>query len=101
MARIAVPKEITEGENRVALVPSMVPVLTKDKHDVLVQRGAGKQASFVDEQYAGAGAQLVDNAVDLYPQAEVILKVRPPLCQVADGKVEAELFREGSVYVGF
>jgi NAD(P) transhydrogenase subunit alpha len=101
MARIAVPKEITEGENRVALVPSMVPVLTKDQHEVLVQRGAGQRASFVDDEYAGAGAQLVDNAADLYARAEIILKVRPPLCQAADGRVEAELFREGSVYIGF
>jgi NAD(P) transhydrogenase subunit alpha len=101
MARIAIPKEISGGENRVALVPSMVPILTKDKHEVLVERGAGEAATFTNDQYVSAGAQLVDSAADLYAQADVILKVRPPLCQAADGKTEAELFREGSIYIGF
>jgi NAD(P) transhydrogenase subunit alpha len=101
MPRIVVPKEISENEKRVALVPSMVPILTKDKHEVLVQRGAGEAATFTNDQYVSAGAQLVDSAADLYGKADVILKVRPPLCQAADGKTEAELFREGSIYIGF
>jgi NAD(P) transhydrogenase subunit alpha len=101
MPRIVVPKEISENEKRVALVPSMVPILTKDKHEVLVERGAGEAATFTNDQYVSAGAQLVDSAEDLYAQADVILKVRPPLCQVVDGKTEAELFREGSIYIGF
>jgi NAD(P) transhydrogenase subunit alpha len=101
MATIAIPKEISGGENRVALVPSMVPILTKDQHEVLVQRGAGEAATFTNDQYVSAGARLVDSATDLYAQADVILKVRPPLCQAADGKTEAELFREGSIYIGF
>jgi NAD(P) transhydrogenase subunit alpha len=101
MPKIAVPKEITENEKRVALVPSMIPILMKDKHEVLVQRGAGQAATFTNDQYVSVGAQLVDNAANLYAQADVILKVRPPMCQVADGKPEAELFREGSIYIGF
>jgi NAD(P) transhydrogenase subunit alpha len=101
MPKIVVPKEIAESEKRVALVPSMVSILTKDKHEVLVQRGVGEAANFTNDQYVNAGARLVDGAAELYAQADLILKVRPPLCQAADGKTEAELFREGSIYIGF
>jgi NAD(P) transhydrogenase subunit alpha len=101
MARIGIPKEILEGETRVAVVPSMVPALVRDKHELLLERGAGKAASFTDEQYERAGARIVENAAELYTQAEVILKVRPPLCKSADGREEAEIFSEGSTYVGF
>ena len=101
MARIVVPKEITENETRVALVPSLVPLLTKDKHEVLVQKGAGVGASFTDDQYVQVGARIINNPAELYRQADVVLKVRPPLCQASDGRQEAELFPEGSIYIGF
>src|SRR5580765_4110795 len=74
--RIGVPKETAAGEQRVALVPEIVQKLTAGGHEVLVERGAGASASFVDSAYADAGASLVgrDEALG----AEVVVKVAPP-----------------------
>ncbi len=99
--KIGIPKEIVNGETRVALVPSMVSVLTKMDHEVLIERGAGEGASFSDQAYQEAGAQIVGSAKELYDQAEVILKVQPP-AEHPELKVnEAELIKEGGVYLGF
>ena len=100
MAIIGIPKELAPGETRVALVPSLVSSLTRDKHQVLVEKGAGAGARFADAEYVKAGATIVDDASTLYGKAEIILKVQPPRAQV-NGKPEAELLREGSTYIGF
>jgi NAD(P) transhydrogenase subunit alpha len=79
--RIGVPKETTDGERRVALVPEVVTKLTRGGGDdasppvVLVQRGAGSGALIPDEAYAEAGAELVDEAPF---DADVVVKVAAP-----------------------
>ena len=88
--KIGVPKEIQNGESRVALVPQLVSSLKKEQHDVLVERGAGVSASFSDEDYQEAGATIVEKAAALYRIADIVLKVRPPLPQ------EARVFRCGN-----
>jgi NAD(P) transhydrogenase subunit alpha len=93
--KIGIPKEIRQGETRVASIPSMVSTLTRDKHEVLVERDAGSCAFFSDVQYTQAGATITGDARSLFQQADVILKVQPPQSH------EAELFREGSTYIGF
>ena len=40
--KIGVPKEITEGERRVALVPDVVKALTAKEIEVTVEPGAGE-----------------------------------------------------------
>lgn len=92
---IGVPKETLKGETRVALIPSLVSTLTRDKHEVLVQKGAGERASFDDKQFADAGARIVPDARTLYGKADVVFKVQPPQ------KNEAEMMRVGSTYLGF
>src|SRR5712691_10185074 len=89
--RVGVPRETANGEQRVALVPESVPKLTALGLDVVVERGAGHEASFTDEAYAEAGAQLVESALD----ADLVVKVAPPSAS------EAEALREGAVLVGF
>jgi NAD(P) transhydrogenase subunit alpha len=95
MAKIAIPKETVDGETRVALIPNLVSTLTRDKHEVLVQKGAGAAASFVDEEYTKAGANVVNDSKSFYQQAEIVLKVQPPNTH------EAELMQERSTYIGF
>ncbi|HEY2319889.1 MAG TPA: Re/Si-specific NAD(P)(+) transhydrogenase subunit alpha [Solirubrobacteraceae bacterium] len=79
--RIGVPKETTDGERRVALVPEVVTKLTRGGGDdasppvVLVQRGAGSGALIPDEAYAEAGAELVDEPPF---DADVVVKVAAP-----------------------
>ena len=77
--RIAVPKEIMNNENRVALTPSGAQTLVHDGHEVLIETGAGEGASFPDSEYEAAGASIVGTAEDTWAQAELLLKVKEPL----------------------
>ncbi|NIR49976.1 Re/Si-specific NAD(P)(+) transhydrogenase subunit alpha [candidate division KSB1 bacterium] len=94
--KIGIPKEIMEGETRVSVIPSMVPVLKKDGHEVLVESGAGVKASFSDEQYKEAGAEIVKGAADLYRTAEVVIKFQAPQKNTSLKKHEVDLMKEGS-----
>jgi len=91
--KIAVPKEITPGEHRVALTPEAVAGLVKSKLDVLVETGAGEGAFHHDEAFAKAGAQIVPDAAGLYSQADIVTKVQKPTLE------EVEQLREGTVLV--
>ena len=77
--RIAVPKEIMNNENRVALTPMGAQTLVADGHEVFVETGAGEGASFPDSAYKDAGATIVDSAEETWSQAELLLKVKEPL----------------------
>ncbi|MEE9169608.1 MAG: Re/Si-specific NAD(P)(+) transhydrogenase subunit alpha [bacterium] len=95
--KIGIPCEIAEGETRVAIVPAMVSELATLDAEILAERGAGAGASFSDEEFEKAGAKLVDSAPDLYGQADVILKVRPPSL---NSGAEIDMIRDGSTLVG-
>jgi H+-translocating NAD(P) transhydrogenase subunit alpha len=98
---IGVPKEIASGETRVALIPSLVAGLIRDNHQVFVEQGAGSASACPDEAYQKAGAKIVPDAATLYASADMVLKVNPPMQHPTLNKHEAELLREGSVYIGF
>ena len=74
-----------------ALVPEVVSRLVGGGFDVLVERGAGQEASLPDESYAEAGAQTVDDPWD----AEAVVKVQKPSAD------EAGRLRQGQVLIGF
>jgi alanine dehydrogenase len=76
---VGVPKEIKEQEHRVALLPSGVYQLAAHGHQVVVERGAGVGAGYPDEEYAHAGATLVDSHPEVFARAELIVKVKEPL----------------------
>lgn len=92
--KIVIPKEITPGEARVAVVPSMLSTFVRDKHEVVVETGAGAAASFSDDEYVKAGARISD-ATAIYDSANVIIKVQPPT------KAEAELYPKDASYIGY
>lgn len=92
---IGVPKETLPGETRVALIPSFLPGLAKDKHEVLIEHNAGAASSHPDEEYIKAGGRIVDTAKALYTDAEIVLKVQPPTFE------EAGQLRDASSYIGF
>ena len=73
---IGVPAEGRAGETRVAATPETVKKLVAAKHNVVVESGAGANASFPDEAYAAAGAR-IGNADDALG-AQTVLKVRTP-----------------------
>ena len=96
---IGVPREIANGERRVALVPEVVSLLTKAGHRVVVERGAGLRAGFTDEAYRTAGCDLADSAGEIYSTAQMILKVQRPARNEA-GEAELDQMTEGSVLIG-
>ena len=89
---VSVPKETVPGEHRVALVPELVPRLTKAGLDVVVQSGAGESAGFLDAAYAGKGARL---EAEVFDKADVLLKVQPPTLD------EIGRMKENSLLISF
>lgn len=76
---IGVPKEIKNNENRVALTPAGVAEFKKHGHTVYVQASAGEGSGFSDEEYTGAGAELLPTIEDVYGIADMIIKVKEPI----------------------
>jgi NAD(P) transhydrogenase subunit alpha len=89
---VGVPKESAPGERRVALVPELVPKLTKAGLEVVVQSGAGAAAGFLDPSYIGVGARIEP---EVFNKADVLLKVQPPTA------VEIEQMKADATLIGF
>ena len=92
---VAVPRETTAGERRVALTPDVVSRLTKSGNTVAVERGAGVAAGFSDDAYAAAGATMKPDANAVYADAGFVLKVQRPQDS------EVGLLPQGSALVAF
>ncbi|HZZ65971.1 MAG TPA: Re/Si-specific NAD(P)(+) transhydrogenase subunit alpha [Candidatus Baltobacteraceae bacterium] len=75
---VAVPRETGANETRVALVPETVGKLVKGGLTVSVARGAGERAAFADEQFAAAGASIVDDPAALFSGADLLIAVGRP-----------------------
>ncbi|EID42754.1 alanine dehydrogenase [Parageobacillus thermoglucosidasius] len=76
---IGIPKEIKNNENRVAITPAGVMSFVQAGHTVLVEKDAGIGSGFTNEDYANAGAQIIDQAQDVWEKADMIMKVKEPL----------------------
>ncbi len=98
---VAIPKEIIAGENRVAAVPSTVKELVKKNLTVNIQKDAGSKSFFSDEEYIAAGANIVDDVEKIYSEADIILKVNHPVFNEKLNKHEADLLKEGGIFVSF
>ena len=88
---IGVPKEIKEQEQRVALLPSGTNQLTRHGHSVLVERNAGLGSGYPDQDYVKAGAEIAEQAKEVFGRADMIVKVKEPL------KAEFSLLRRGQI----
>ena len=93
--KIGAPRETFEGERRVALTPQSAQALQKLGYDCLIEAGAGDAARFSDETYAQAGVTVVPTAADLWSQADIVAKVRPP------EPAEVALSRPGQIVISF
>ncbi len=101
--KIGIPREIAPNETRVAVVPSMIKVLTgkENNNQVLLESGAGVASGFGDDQYKKAGAEIVSDAKKLFAECDVVLKVAPPQENSTLGKHEAEALKEGAILITF
>ena len=76
--KIGTPKEVFDGEARVAMTPDSALQLQKLGHDCLIEAGAGALAGFSDAAYEAAGVTVVKTAAALWKDADIIAKVRQP-----------------------
>ncbi len=76
--KLVVPTEIYEGECRVSITPDCVPSLIKMGFNVFVQKDAGLQSSYTDEEYKKNGAKISSKLSDLYSKADIVVKVQRP-----------------------
>jgi NAD(P) transhydrogenase subunit alpha len=98
---VGVARESYPGERRVALVPSVIPSLTKAGLEVVVEAGAGVEAGYLDSEYTAKGATIVNGRAEVFGRADILLQV---LCYGANDKTGAAdlpLFRAGQTLIGF
>jgi alanine dehydrogenase len=74
--KIGVPSDFSKVEYRVPLTPQAVDLLTSYRHEIFIEKNAGKQASYTDEEYRTAGAVIVDKKEEVF-QCDIILRVAP------------------------
>ena len=99
--RIGVPREIHDGERRVAITPEVARQLQLSGFSVAIEAGAGVGASFEDEAYREAGATVVATARELWTSSDIILKVRPPERLAELELHEIDLLRQGQMLIAF
>lgn len=90
---IGIPKERWQNERRVAITPAVTATLTKKGFNVNIEENAGFEAKFRNEDYAAAGAKIVD-AKNVY-NTDILLKVRNPL------EPEIKDLRDASTLISF
>ena len=93
--KIGTPKEIFEGEARVAMTPDSAVQLQKLGYDCVIEAGAGIAAGFSDKAYQDAGVEVVKTAAALWKAADVVAKVRPP------SEAEVKRMNEGQTLISF
>jgi NAD(P) transhydrogenase subunit alpha len=98
---VGVPRESFPGERRVALVPAVVPNLTKAGLEVVVEAGAGFAAGYPDANYIAKGAKIVASRAEVFRAADIVAQV---LCYGSNdktGKADVPLFKRDQVLIGF
>ena len=97
MPQVFVPKEITEGETRVACTPETTKRYVKEGFDVVVESDAGRHAHFTDEHYRQVGATIVAGAEAeaAWANADIVFRVYPIT------PAEASKIKEGALLIGF
>lgn len=74
---IGIPKETSYQERRICLTPDAVSSLVSHGHRVMIESGAGKNASFTDKEYSDAGAEVTQDTKKVF-SCPILLKVEPP-----------------------
>ena len=98
---IGIPKEIHDGERRVATTPEAAEKLRSLGYEVAIESGAGKPANFSDDAYREAGVKVFETAREVWERADIILKVRPPETHPELCVDEAELLHKNKTLISF
>ncbi len=98
--KIGVVKETFSGENRVALVPAVLPSLIKSGFEILIQAGSGGLAGYPDSEYEAKGAKIAPGREEVFQSADIIAYVRGYGANKEAGKADLELLRDGQIIIG-
>ncbi|MGI6782169.1 MAG: NAD(P) transhydrogenase subunit alpha [Acholeplasmataceae bacterium] len=98
---IGIPKEILKGEKRVSATPQTVKKMIRDGHQVFVEKNAGVDSFYLDQEYIEAGAIILEDIKELYAKADVVLKVKEPQVNDKVGQHEIEMMRKGAILITF
>ena len=90
--KVGILKEIKAEENRVSMTPAGVEVMIAAGHSVFVEAMAGAGSGFTDEDYQRAGAEILDQAAQIYARADMVMHVKEPQPQ------EYPHIREGQIF---
>ena len=97
---VGIPKETFPGERRVAIVPSVIPSLTKAGLHVLAEASAGAEAGFPDAAFLDKGARLASDRSQVFADADIVLQVRTLGANPEAGRVDLGLLRQGQIIIG-
>ena len=89
MMIIGIPTEVKDNEYRVSVTPGGTELLIQGGHRVLIQAGAGDGSGFSDQEYVRGGAEIAEEAEEVWHRADMIMKVKEPVAG------EYSYFREG------
>jgi H+-translocating NAD(P) transhydrogenase subunit alpha len=98
--KVSVPRETCPGERRVALTPANVAPLRKAGYSLLVEKGAGEQAGYLDDQYTHQGATLLETREQLFQEGDLIVQIRGMGSNPQTGEADLPLFRPGQFTLG-
>ncbi len=98
---VGVPKETYPGECRVALVPAVIPNLSKAGLEVIIQTGAGELAGYPDAAYVDKGAKIVPDRATVFRNADAVLQVLCYGSNDVNGKDDVPLYKSGQALIGF
>jgi NAD(P) transhydrogenase subunit alpha len=98
--QLAVPRETSAGERRVALVPESCKKLKAAGYDIALERGAGDAAGFPDDAYRDLGVTIEPDPAALLGAADLVLKIGAPAASQEDGRDETAWMRPGTIYLG-
>ncbi|WP_250229336.1 alanine dehydrogenase [Anaeropeptidivorans aminofermentans] len=89
--KIGCVKEIKKHEYRIGMTPDNVKAYVNRNHEVFIEKDGGLGSGFTNEQYAEAGAVILDTAAEVWAKSDMIIKVKEPLAE------EYPLMREGQI----
>ena len=99
--KIGIPKEVFEGEKRVATTPDEAKKLIDLGFDVYLETGAGQNADFSDDAYESAGVTIVNNAKSLWLEVSIVIKVRAPAVYPELAINELELIKRHQCLISY
>lgn len=97
---VGVPRETFPGERRVALTPRACEAIGKLGASVVVERSAGVETGYPDDQYLARGASLVSRP-EVFAESDIVVQVRTLGANPEAGRADLSLLRSGQMLIGF